>query len=106
MKRNFTVCPHCAATGKQRLIRPATPRTPLISRSDSRSFHLFLEESNVSRPSGAPDQEVAALFRYDLDSAGEKSDSILLTIRPAECAGGLMLMAPSPNRALLPAILD
>src|SRR5205807_2713267 len=87
MKRNFTVCPHCAATGKQRLIRPATPRTPLISRSDSRSFHLFLEESNVSRPSGATDQEVAALFRYDLEPAGEKSESTLVTIRPAGATG-------------------
>ena len=63
MEKDFVVCPHCAAIGKHRELRPATRRTPLVTRSDGRSFHLFLEESILSRPSGATDPEIAALFR-------------------------------------------
>jgi hypothetical protein len=83
MECNFSTCPHCAAKGKQRELRPATSRTPHVSRSDGRTFHLFLEESFVSRPSGAHEQEVAALFRFDFDPVGEKSESTLVRIRPA-----------------------
>jgi hypothetical protein len=106
MKINFTFCPHCAASGKQRQIRPATSRTPLISRSDGRSFHLFLEELNVSRPSGATDQEVAALFRYDLDPAGEKSESTLVTIRPAGATGERVLAQLDQSADQLAAVLE
>jgi len=44
---------------------------------------LFLEESNVSRPFGGTEQEVVALFRYDSDPVGEKSESTLVRIHPA-----------------------
>ena len=44
---------------------------------------MFLEESNVSRPFGGTEQEVVALFRYDSDPAGEKSESTLVRIHPA-----------------------
>ena len=83
MESNFSVCPHCAAKGKQRQLRPATARAPHVCRSDGRNFHLFLEEVIVSRAAAATDKHVAALFRYDLDSAAVKSESTLVTIRPA-----------------------
>jgi hypothetical protein len=76
MEDSVIFCPHCAAKGKRRELRPATRSTPHVSRSDGRSFHLFLEESVVSRPSGANGQEIAALFRYDFDTAGQKSERI------------------------------
>jgi hypothetical protein len=91
MEINFVFCPHCAAKGKPRGLRAATQRTPHVSRSDGRTFHLYLEESYVSRASGATREEVAALFRYDFDSVGQKSESTLVTIRPAAASGELVL---------------
>ena len=105
MESNFSFCPHCAAKGKPRELRPATRRTPYISRSDAGTFHLFLEESNVSRPSGATEKQVAALFRYDLDPRGEKSESTLVTIRPAGLTEELLLRQLEQSADRLAAIL-
>jgi hypothetical protein len=80
MHKDFTICPHCSAKGKERVIRPATPhRTPLITRSDGISFHLFVEESYIRRASSK--LEVVALFRYDLDPTGVTAESALAQIR-------------------------
>jgi len=44
MYKNFVVCPHCAAKGKEGSVRPATAhRSPLVSRSDAKAFHIFLD---------------------------------------------------------------
>jgi hypothetical protein len=91
MESNFVFCPHCAAKGKQRGLRAATRRTPHVSRSDGGTFHLYLEEAIVSRAYGATSEEVAALFRYDFDSAGQTSESTLVTIRPAAATVELVL---------------
>ena len=81
MQRNFNLCPHCFAKGKERRIQPATPqRTPLVSRSNGSSFHLFLEDC-YTRPAPSRDGfEVLALFRYDLDPAVIKAESALVVI--------------------------
>jgi len=79
MERNFSVCPHCARAGRQRAVAPSTPRTPLVSRSDGETYHLFLEESNLFGPFGST-KEIAGLFRYDLDPARIKADSTLVRI--------------------------
>jgi len=61
------------------VIRPAAPhRTPLITRSDGISFHLFVEESYVTCLSSK--LEVVALFRYDLDPAAVRAESALAHI--------------------------
>jgi len=79
MYKNFVVCPHCAAKGKERSVRPATAhRSPLVSRSDAKAFHIFLEESYVRPNSSHTGLEVVALFRYDLDPAGVKGESTLV----------------------------
>jgi hypothetical protein len=85
MEKNFTHCPHCAFLGKPRLIRPATRRTPLVSRSDGRTFHLYLEESGMHLRSSDPQSEpqVYALFRYDLDPCSVKAESTLVIITDA-----------------------
>jgi len=81
MYKNFIHCPHCAAKGKERAVQPATAhRSPLISRSDGKTFHIFLEESYIRPKSGHNGSEVVALFRYDLDPAGVKSESTLLLL--------------------------
>lgn len=84
MERNFINCPHCAFLGKAKLIRPAI-HGPLVSRSDGRSFHLYLEESGLHRGSSEPKSEpqIYALFRYDLDPRSVKSESTLVIISHA-----------------------
>jgi hypothetical protein len=83
--RNFSSCPHCARAGRNRTIGPSTLRTPLVPRSDGRTYHLYLEESNVLRPDGGTG-ELAGLFRYDLDPAGVTAESTL--VRTARAAAG------------------
>jgi hypothetical protein len=87
MERDFDICPHCAAHGRHRVIRPATPqRTPLVSRSDGCTFHIFLEESNISHtPPGAVN--TAALFRYDLDPVAIRGESVLVVIKSTGALG-------------------
>jgi hypothetical protein len=81
MLRNFPTCPHCAAKGKQKSARPATAhRSPLVSRSDGKTFHVYLEESFIRPDSTHSASEVVALFRYDLDSAGVNGESTLVVI--------------------------
>jgi hypothetical protein len=92
--------------GKPRRLHPATQRTPHVSRSDGRSFHLFLEESNVSRPFGGTEQEVVALFRYDSDPAGEKSESTMVRIQPAGASSDSVLGQLQQSADRLAAILQ
>jgi hypothetical protein len=81
MHKNFLGCPHCAAKGKRKSVRPATAhRSPLVSRSDAKTFHLFLEESYVRPNSSHTGSEVVALFRYDVDPAGVVGESTLLVL--------------------------
>jgi hypothetical protein len=79
--KNFAVCPHCLAKGKEKSARPASPhRSPLVSRSNGQTFHVYLEES-FNRPNSTHSgSEVVALFRYDLDSAGVNGESTLVVI--------------------------
>ena len=104
--KDFADCPHCAMKGKPRRLQPAAYRTPHVSRSDGRSFHIFLEESSVSRPFGGPEQEVVALFRYDLDPAGEKSESTLVRIHPAGGSRDAVLEQLEQSSDRLAAILE
>ena len=81
MFRNFLTCPHCAAKAKKKSVKPATAhRSPLVSRSDAKTFHVFLEESFVRPSSSLGGSEIVALFRYDLDSARVNGESTLVLI--------------------------
>lgn len=87
-------CPHCAAKGKERLLRPATPhRTPLVWRSDDASFHLYVEMSSVRPAQQGAGFEIVALFRYDLDPAGVIGDSALILIPIGSADGDEVLSA-------------
>ncbi len=99
MERNFNFCPHCFAKGKERRIQPATPqRTPLVSRSDGSSFHLFLEDSYVRPAPRRPGFEVMALFRYDLDPAGVKAESCLVVIPTQDSKRALALLESAADQ--------
>ncbi len=100
MQRNFNLCPQCFAKGKERRIRPATPqRTPLVSRSDGSSFHLFLEDSYVRPAPGRPGFEVLVLFRYDLDPAAVKAESTLVVIPTQDSSQALALLEKAADQA-------
>ena len=79
MEKNFISCPHCARSGKEKVIQPSTARTPLVSRSDGGSYHLYLEEANILNPTGKA-KEITGLFRYDLDPARVRADSSMIRI--------------------------
>jgi hypothetical protein len=82
MDKNFKTCPHCALLGKQKLIRPAI-HGPLLSRSDGRTFHLYLEECGLHRRPSDEESEaqIYALFRYDLNPVSVKSESTVIMIQ-------------------------
>lgn len=73
-------------------MHPATAhRSPLVSRSDAKAFHIFLEESYVRPNSSRTGLEVVALFRYDVDSAGVKGESTLALLPvAAEASAGVV----------------
>src|SRR5215467_15174482 len=54
MFRNFTACPHCAAKGLPGQLWKIEERTPSITLSDGKSFHLILLSGPdlVPAPSG------------------------------------------------------
>jgi hypothetical protein len=92
MLKDFAVCPHCLAKGKEKSARPATPhRSPLVSRSDGKTFHVYLEESFIRPNSTKSASEAVALFRYDLDSAGVNGESTLVVIPLASGEAGVGL---------------
>lgn len=43
--RNFNECPHCRSMGKEGLLWRYSECFPMISRSDGRSFHLYLTDA-------------------------------------------------------------
>ncbi len=62
--KNFAKCPHCASKGRIFEIKTGSS-TPLISRSDASSFHLFL--LFLRRPLSPNKNRTMAFFRYALD---------------------------------------
>jgi hypothetical protein len=109
MERNFTTCPHCASQGRVKSVQPSVRKTRLVSRSDSKTYHLYLEEEIFHRNSRDPHSkpEIWALFRYDLDPAQIKGESSGVVIPGEESdedrleeAADLMAMVLSSGTAL------
>jgi hypothetical protein len=88
MHRNFGVCPHCTAKGLPGEIWKLNEKTPSITFSDGKSFHLILFSGPdaVPAPSGGLlANRVVAQFSYIHDSLGSEAHraAVLLT-RPGE----------------------
>lgn len=62
--KNFVRCPHCTSKGRVFEVQRA-PSTPLVSRSDGSSFHLFLLRLHTTMHDQK--KRVLAFFRYALD---------------------------------------
>jgi hypothetical protein len=82
-------CPHCAARGKTRSLDPSTARTPRVARSDGRTFHVYLEELHDFRVPQAQMNNLAALFRYDLDDVAQAESTLVMIEREHVARVGL-----------------
>jgi hypothetical protein len=47
--KNFSACPHCASKGHAGMIVRTTDLSPLVSRSDGATYHLFLRDGPTRR---------------------------------------------------------
>jgi hypothetical protein len=83
MQKNFAVCQHCLLNGKPGRLPRVSADTPLVSRSDGRSYHLFLLFGPKPQPSisGAsiPGRYLAH-FRYTLDSKNLANEPVTVLI--------------------------
>jgi hypothetical protein len=83
---NFSVCKHCMLNGRPGLLPRVTQDTPVISRSDGRSYHIYLQYGPRLRPSpsGAVIPGVyLAHFRYALDSKKLRDEPVIVAINAA-----------------------
>jgi hypothetical protein len=82
--KDFSICPHCLANGRPGRVARIAAETPLVSRSDGRTYHLFLQFGPSPQPSTAgaivPGQYLAH-FRYALDSRSILNDPVTVLIR-------------------------
>ena len=88
MHHNFVVCPHCTAKGLPGEVWKLNDKTPSITFSDGKSFHLILFSGPdaVPAPSGGVlANRVVAQFSYIHDSLGTDvhRTAVVLT-RPGE----------------------
>jgi hypothetical protein len=84
-ERNFSVCRHCLLNGWPGLLPRVTKETPVISRSDGRSYHIYLQYGPQLQPSatGAVIPGVyLAHFRYALDSKKLRDEPVIVAINP------------------------
>jgi hypothetical protein len=80
-EKNFTNCPHCAANKRpSRLVR-VDDTTPVISRTDGHSYHIFLlyGPPNLPPRSEKPARATRLLhFRYALDKFNLTNDPVIV----------------------------
>ena len=84
MYRNFGVCPHCVANGSPGTVWKLNERTPSITLSDGKTFHLvlFSGPDAVPAPSGGIlANRLVAQFSYVHDQLGSGAHwaAVLLT---------------------------
>ena len=70
MHKDFEKCPHCIAKGDSGTIMRLQEQTPLISRSDDKTFHIFLfsgPDSWYARSGGVVAGRAASEYLYASD---------------------------------------
>lgn len=80
---NFRVCKHCVLNRMSGLLPRITQDTPVISRSDGRSYHIYLQYGPTPQ-STATGVSMAGVylahFRYDLDSKNRRNESVIVVV--------------------------
>jgi hypothetical protein len=82
--KNFSSCPHCAAKGDSGMIVRMTESSPLISRSDGSTYHLFLQDGPNRRYRSSGELiagELIATFRYAHDKFSLRSEQLRIFIK-------------------------
>lgn len=109
MLSNFSICPHCTAKGNSGVIMKMQERTKLISRSDGKSFHLFLFDgpSVWYSTKGSPiaGRSVGAFF-YASDRAGTQHGQITVVYRTVDMNQGEVLAAMEESATLIAELLS
>ncbi len=82
MLKNFSVCPHCTKKGASGALVRIQESTPIVSRSDGESFHLFLQNGPMPQllPGGGETGNLLAHFRYVRDAASANSYTVDLLL--------------------------
>lgn len=83
MMKDFATCPHCEAKGNLDSMMPLSLETEIVSRSDGKSFHLFLllrPQPRHAPSGGIIASEMVALFRYAHDSLELESEPVDVTL--------------------------
>jgi hypothetical protein len=81
--RNFNFCPHCAHLGQQSFLDRLREGMPMISRSDGRSYHLYLADRPLPYPlerSAGRVRRISACFWYSHTSRPELAGSTIVIL--------------------------
>jgi hypothetical protein len=82
--KNFSACPHCASKGDAGMIVRTTDLSPLISRSDGATYHLFLRDGPTRRygqSGGLIAGQMIATFCYAQDNYEVKSELLRILLK-------------------------
>lgn len=81
--KNFTICGHCLAKGSPGRVPRLTSETPLVSRSDGKTYHLFLLFGPNLQPDSAKragEKTYIAHYIYSLDTASLRDEPVSVVI--------------------------
>jgi hypothetical protein len=84
MISNFGICPHCALHGQKGIVFLASKDTPLISRSDGESFHLWLAigpDIWYAKDGSPVAGRMATNFQYAADKQGIAGEQVSVVLR-------------------------
>ncbi len=82
--KNFSACPHCVSKGDAGMIVRTTDLSPLISRSDGTTYHLFLRDGPTRRYGQSGELiagQMIATFCYAQDSYAVKSEPLRILLK-------------------------
>jgi hypothetical protein len=91
----FTSCPYCGVKGGFSSIVRANTKTPIVFRSDHRTFHLSLLEGplSVHATTGTVPNKAVLVFCYSLEPLGISRRVVQVTISIAQLSHRQVLAA-------------
>ena len=80
-QKDFSVCPHCRLNSRPGLLPRTTADTPIISRSDGRTYHIYLQYGPKLQPISPGIVKPGfylAHFRYALDTQNIRNRAVVV----------------------------
>jgi hypothetical protein len=87
MLKDFDSCPHCRAANKNGIIKRLEGKTPMISRSDGSSFHVYLFSGlGTWYPSGGTPiaGRMMAIYFYASDTLDLSHQAVMVVFRTTD----------------------